>query len=170
MILQRVTTSPIGLYVPRDTHPHVARQLWMSIFRATHDFGPPDQQAYEAAALALTVLCRFGYFMTFPKCSLKPTADSIFLGVVCDTAQRRFYVPEDKLLKLEAILLEAIVQLSRETGMEMYEYVSSGSTRQSVRAPRLPPGAAFKRSRGHNNVTLIAVSDHRVVRGEGPAK
>ena len=46
--------------------------------------------------------------MAFSKCSLEPTTDLVFLGVVSDMAKRRFYVPEDKLLKSEAILREAI--------------------------------------------------------------
>ena len=40
--------------------------------------------------------------------SLEPTTDPISLGIYCGTAQRRFYVPADILLKLDAILLEAI--------------------------------------------------------------
>ena len=46
--------------------------------------------------------------MAFPECSLETITDLVFLGVGCDTAQRRFYVPEDKLRKLEAILRDAI--------------------------------------------------------------
>ena len=89
--------------------------------------------------------------MAFPKCSLEPTTDPVSLGVDCDTAQRRLYVPEEKLLKSEASPLKGwqpkyIVQPIRETGREMYEYVRSSATGQPVRAPRVPPGAAFKSS------------------------
>ena len=75
----------------------------MTNSRATRGLSPTDQKnaAREAVALALTILYRCGYFMAFPKCSLEPTTDLVFLGVGCDTAQRRFYVPEDKLRKLE---------------------------------------------------------------------
>ena len=45
----------------------------------------------------------------------------------------------------------------------MYEYVRSGTTGQPARAPRVPPGAAFKRSGGHKNLSSIAVSDRRVL-------
>ena len=147
----------------------------MSIFRVTRNFGPPDQQAHEVAGPALIVLYHYGYFMAFPKYSLETTTDLISLGVGCDTAQRRLYVPEDKLLKSEASILEGwqpkyIVQLTRETGREIYEYVCSGTTGQSVRAPCVPLGAAFKRSAGHTNLPPIAASDRGVVRDEDPAE
>ena len=84
--------------------------FWMTNSRATRGLSPTGQKngAREAVALALTIFYRCGYFMVFPKCSLEPTTDLVFLGVGCDTAQRRFYVPEDKLRKLEAILRDAI--------------------------------------------------------------
>ena len=84
--------------------------FWMSNFRVTRDLSPTGQQkaAREAMAFALTVFYHCGYFIAFPKYSLNPTTDLIFLGVGCDTAQRRFYGAEDKLLKLEGILREAI--------------------------------------------------------------
>ena len=83
----------------------------MSNFRATRDLSSTGQQkaAHEAVALEVTVFYRCDYFMAFPKCSLEPTTDLVFLGIGCDTAQRRFYVvPERKLLKLQAILRETI--------------------------------------------------------------
>ena len=84
--------------------------IWMTNSRATRDLSPADQNnaAREAEALALTIFYRCGYCMAFPKCSLEPTTDLVFLGVGCDAAQRRFYVPGDKLRKLEAILRDAI--------------------------------------------------------------
>ena len=63
-----------------------------------------------------------------------------------------------------------IVQPTGEAGRKMYEYVRSGATGQPVRAPRVPPGAAFKSSGGHENLPSIAVSDRRVVRGEDSAE
>ena len=107
MFMQRGTTSHIRSYVPRHIHPHMARQLWMSVVRATRDLRPPDQQAHEAAVPALVVLYHCGNFMAFFKCLLELPTNTISLGVGCDTAQRRLCVSEDKLLKLEAILLEA---------------------------------------------------------------
>ena len=84
--------------------------VWMSNFRTTRGLSPTGQQkaARKVTALALTVFYRNVYFRAFPKCSLEPTTDLVFLGVGCNTAQRRFYIPEDKLLKLEAILRKAI--------------------------------------------------------------
>ena len=52
----------------------------------------------------------------------------------------------------------------------MYEYVRTGTTGQPVRAPHVPPVAAFKRSGGRKNLPSIAASGHRVVRGEDPAE
>ena len=139
-------------------------KLWVSIFRATRDFGPSDQQAHEAAGSALVFLYHCRYFMAFPKCLLEPTTDSISLGVGCDTAQRRHYVPEGKLLKSEAS------PIGRLTAEVMYKYARSGIAGQPVCAPRVPPGAAFKRSGGQKNLPSIAVSDRKVVRGEDPAE
>ena len=85
----------------------MARQLWMPVVRATRDLGPPDQQAHEAAVPAQILLYHCGYFMAFFKCLLELPTNPNSLGVGCDTAQRRLYVSEDKLLKLEAIVLEA---------------------------------------------------------------
>ena len=75
----------------------------MTNSRATRGLSPTGQKntARKAVALALATLYRCGYFVAFPKCSPEPTTDLVFLGVGCDTAQRRFYVPEDKLRKLD---------------------------------------------------------------------
>ena len=83
--------------------------FWMTNSRATRGLSPTGQKnvAREAVALALTIFYRCGYFMALTKCSLEPTTDLVFLGIGCDTTQRRFYVPEDKLRKLEAILRDA---------------------------------------------------------------
>ena len=80
--------------------------FWMSNSRATRDLNATGQKkaAREAVALAFTIFYCCGYFMAFPKCSLEPTTDLVFLSVGCDTAQQRFYVPEYKLRELEAIL------------------------------------------------------------------
>ena len=81
-------------------------KLWISIYRATRNFVPSDEQAHEAVGPALIVLYHCGYFMAFPKCSLESTTDPISLGIECDTTQRRLYVHENKLLKSEASLLD----------------------------------------------------------------
>ena len=107
---------------------------------------PTSQQntAGEAAALALMMFYSCGYFVVFPKFSLEPAIDLVFLDVGCESAQSRFYVPGDKLLKLEAILREATDSLStRETSREMYEYVRSGTTGQPVHTPHAPSGSCI---------------------------
>ena len=104
----------------------------MSNVWATRDLSPIGQQkvAREAMALALTIFYRCGYFMALTKCSLKPTLDLVFLGIGYDTAQHRFYVPEDKLLKLEAILREAID--SRSISLSQLEKLADNCTSMSV--------------------------------------
>ena len=133
--------------------------FWMSNVWATRDLSPTGQQkaAREAAALALTIFYHCGYFMAFPKCSLEPTTDLVFLGAGCDTAQRRFYIPEDKLLKLEAILREAID--SRSISFSQQEKLAGKCTSMSVAVPPASSYihhmflqiAAFERSGGRNN-------------------
>lgn len=46
--------------------------------------------------------------MSVKKCVLKPTTRSAYFGIVCDSADCRFEVPEDKLAKLEALVTTAI--------------------------------------------------------------
>ena len=134
-----------------------------TISRTTHDLSPTGQkkEAREAVVLALTIFYRCGYFMSFPKCSLEPTTELVFLGVGCDMAQRRFYVPEDK---LEAILRNAID--SRSILFSQLEKLAGKCTSMSVAEP--PASlythhmhhqiAAFKRSGSRNNLSSIAVS------------
>ena len=100
---------------PRDIPiPTWLGDVWISNFRATRALDPTDQQrgSRQAAAFALTLSYHCGYFMALPKCFLEPTTGPISLGAVCDTAQRRLYVPEDRLLKLETILSEAMYRRS----------------------------------------------------------
>ena len=108
----------------------------------------------------------------FQKCSLEPTTDLVFLGVGCDTAQRRFYVPEDKLRKLEAILRDAID--SRSISFSQLEKLAGKCTSMSV---AVPPAslythhmyrhiAAFKRSGGRLNLSSIALSKRSGLRFE----
>ena len=140
--------------------------FWMTTSRATRGLNPTGQKpaAREAVARALTIFYRCGYFMAFPKCSLEPTTDLVFPGVGCDTAQRRFYVPEDKLRKLEAILRDAIDSQSISFGQ--LEKVARKCTSMSVAVPpaRLYTHhmhrqiAAFKRSESRKNLLSIAVS------------
>ena len=139
----------------------------MSDFRASRDLSLTGQQkaAREMAALTLTVFYRLGYFMAFLKCLLEPTTDPVFLVVGYDTAQRRFYIPEDKLLKLEIILLEAID--SRSISFSRLDKLAGKCTSMSVAVPSASlythhmyrQIAAFKRSRDRNNLPSIAVSD-----------
>ena len=141
--------------------------FWISNFRATCDLSPSGQNkaAREAVTLALTLFYRCGYFMAFPKCSLEPTTDLVFRGVGCGTAQRRFYVPEEKLRKLEVILREAID--SRSISFSQLEKLPGKCTNMSV---AVSPAslythhmyrqiAAFKRSGGRNNLSSIKVSE-----------
>ena len=148
--------------------------FWMTNSRAARDLSTTDQKnaAREAVALALTIFYHCGYFMVFPKCSLEPTMDLVFLGVGCDTAQRRFYVPEDKLRKLEAILWDAVD--SRSISFNQLEKLAGKCTSMSV---AVPPAslythhmyrhiAAFKRSGDRKNLSSIAVSNHSGLRFE----
>ena len=116
--------------------------FWMSNFRVTHDLDPTNQQkaVHEAVALALTIFYRRGYFMAFPKCSLEPTTDLVYLDLGCDTAQRRFYAPEDELLKLEAILLEA--SDSRNIPFSQLEKLAGKCKSISV---AIPPASLYTR-------------------------
>ena len=136
--------------------------FWMSNSRATRDLSPTGQKkaACEVVALALTFFYRCGYFMAFPKYSLEPTTDLVFPGVGCDTGQRRFYVPEDKLRKLEVILREAID--SRSISFSQLDKLVGKCTSSMFVA--VPPAslythhtyrqiAAFKRSGGRKNLS-----------------
>ena len=98
--------------------------------------------------------------MAFPKYSLEPTTDLVFLGVGCNTAQCRFYVLEDKLLKLEVILLEAIDNPS--ISFSQLEKLAENCTSISI---AIPPAslhahhmyrqiAAFKRSGGRKHYSI----------------
>ena len=148
--------------------------FWMTNSRATRDLNPTGQKnaAREAAALALTIFYRCGYFVAFPKYSLEPTTDLIFLGVGYDTAQDRFYVPEDKVRKLEAILRDAID--NRSISFSQLEKLAGKCTSMSV---AVPPAslythhmyrqiAAFKRSGSRKILSSIAVSKRSGLRFE----
>ena len=132
----------------------------------------PKKAAREAVVLELTMFYRCGYFMAFPKCSLEPTTDLVFLGVGCDTAQRRFYVPEDKLRKVEAILRDAID--SRSISFSQLGKLAGKCTSMSV---AVPPAslythhmysqiAVIKRSEDRKNLSSIAVSERSGLRSE----
>ena len=148
--------------------------FWMTNSRATRGLNPTGQEnvAREAVALALTIFNRCGYYMAFPKCSLEPIIDLVFLGVGCDTAQRRFYVPEDKLRKLEAIRRDAID--SRSISFGQLEKLAGKCTSTYV---AVPPAslhthhmyrqiAAFRRSGSRKNLSSIAVSKRSGLRFE----
>ena len=83
--------------------------------------------------LALTPFYRCDYFMASPKCLPEPTTDRVFLGVGCETAQRGFYVPQDKLQKLEAILRDAID--SRSISLSQLKKLTGKCTSMSVAVP-----------------------------------
>ena len=133
----------------------------------SHTWPQPDRPkecSPRGGGRALTILYRCGYFMACPKFSLECTTDLVFLGVGCDTAQHRFYVPEDKLRKLEAILRDAID--SRSISFDQLEKLAGKCTSMSV---VVPPAslythhmfrqiAAFKRSGSRKNLSSIAVS------------
>ena len=157
----------------------------MSNFRVTRDLSLTQQKAArEAVALILTVLYRCGYFMVFPKCSLEPTTDLVFLGVGCDTVQRRFYMLWDKLRKLQAILREVFG--SRRISYSQLEKLAGKCTSMSV---AVPPAslythhmyrqiAKFKSPGGRNNLSPIEVSQRsglqfenkEMVRSEDPTE
>ena len=157
----------------------IPTSAWLGDFlmtnpRATRGLNPTDQKnaAREAVALAPSIFYRRGYFMAFPKCSLKPTTDLVFLGVGCDTAQRRFYVPEDKLRKLEAILRDAVD--SRSISFSQLEKLAGKCTSMPVAVPPASlythhmyrPIAVFKRAGSRKNLSSIAVSKRSGLRFE----
>ena len=148
--------------------------FWMSNSRVTRDLSPTGQKkvAREAVALALTIVHRCGYFMAFPKCSLEPTTDIVFLGVGCDTVQRRFYVPEDKLRKLEVTLRD--VTDSQSISFSQLEKLAGKCTSMSVAVPPVSlythhmyrQIATFKRSGGRKDLSSTAVSERSGLRFE----
>ena len=130
----------------------------------------PRKAAREAVALALRIFYRCDYFMASPKCSLEPTTDRVFLGVRCDTAQRRFYVPEDNLRKLEAILRDAID--SRSISLSHLKKLTGKCTSIAV---AVPPAslythhmyrqiAVIKCSEGRKDLSSIALSERSGLR------
>ena len=148
--------------------------FWMLNSRVTRGLSPTGQKkvAREAVALALTIVYRCGYFMAFPKCSLEPTTDIVFLGVGCDTVQRRFYVPEDKLRKLEATLRD--VTDSQSISFSQLEKLAGKCTSMPVAVPPVSlythhmyrQIATFKRSGGRKDLSSTAVSERSGLRFE----
>ena len=132
----------------------------------------PKKAAREVVVLALTIFYRCGYFMAFPECSLEPTTDRVFLGVGCDTVQRKFYVPEDNLRKLEAILRGAtnsqsisLSQLKKLTGkcISMAVAVPPASLYTHHMYRQI---AVIKRSEGRKELSSVAVSERSGLRFE----
>lgn len=84
--------------------------FYLTNFRSTRsmDADQQFQAAQTAAFVALEVFYQAGYFVSIKKSQIDPTTSLVFLGITCDSQRARFEVPEDKLLKLEAILTEAI--------------------------------------------------------------
>lgn len=104
-------------------------------FRSTKALSPKGQfQAAQAAAfLTLEVFYHAGYFVSIPKCQLHPSTRIVFLGIICDSQQGRFEVPEEKLTKLEAILSSAIA--SGTITFKMLEKLAGKCTSLSVAVP-----------------------------------
>ena len=149
--------------------------FWMTNSRATRGLNLTGQKnaAREAVAFALTIFYRCGYFMAFPKTSLEPTTDLVFLSVGCYTARRRFCVPEDKLRKLEAILRDSID--SRSISFSQLDKLAGKCPSMSL---AVPPAslythhmyhqqiAVFKRSGSRKNLSSIEVSKRSGLRFE----
>ena len=125
----------------------------------------PKKAAREAVALALTTFYPCDYFMASPKYLPEPTTDRVFLGVGCDTTQHNFYVPGDKLRKLETILRDAID--SRSISLSQLKKLTGKCTSMSV---AVPPAslythhmyrqiAVIERSKDGKDLSSIAVSE-----------
>ena len=93
-----------------------------------------------------------------PQCTTR-----VFLGVGCNTVQRRFYVPEDNLRKLEAMLRDAVD--SRSISLSQLKQLTGKCTSMAV---VVPPAslythhmyrqiAVIKRSEGREGLSSIAV-------------
>ena len=89
--------------------------------------------AEEAAFLVMTTFYRAGYFMSIDKCELDAKTSLVFLGVVCDSAAQKFFIPEDKLAKLERIIADALS--SGSISFHMLEKVAGKCTSMSVACP-----------------------------------
>ena len=84
--------------------------FWLTNEIATQHESPMDQPraAHSAICLALTIVYKCGYSMSFSKFSLAPSTRLVYLGVICDSQALRFEVPADKLDKLETLLRHVI--------------------------------------------------------------
>ena len=109
--------------------------FYLTNFRSTRTLRYDEQlkAAQTTAYVALEVLYRAGYFISLKKCELIPTTSLVFLGIICDSDNRRFEVPEDKLAKLEAILVDAIA--SESITFQMLEKLAGKCTSLSVAVP-----------------------------------
>ena len=141
----------------------------MSNFRATKTQSPAQQREAEreVASQALTVFYLYVFFRSIAKWVLEPTTRLVFLGIICDAEARRFEVPEDKLLKLEAILTAA--NTSGWISFVDLEHLSEKRTGMSV---AVPPAslytyhtykytAKFRRTGGRVNAAIIVVQKGR---------
>lgn len=109
--------------------------FYLTNFRSTRSLEPDEQfrAAQAASFLALETFYRAGYFISIPKCELTPSTRLVFLGIICDSVQCRFEVPDDKLDKLEALLEEA--SASRVISFRMLEKLAGKCTSLSVAVP-----------------------------------
>ena len=139
--------------------------FYVTSFRSTR-FLEPNQQfvaAQATASLVLDVLYQAGYSISISKCELTPSTRSVFLGIICDTAQCRFKAPVDKLEKLEHILSDAIT--SRAITFQMLEKLAGKCTSLSVAVlvaalythHMYKQIASFQRTGGRHRSTAISI-------------
>ena len=148
--------------------------FYLCNFRSTRKLTSALQLAASEAAtyLALSVFYRAGYFMSVDKCELKPSTRLVFLGIVCDSILRRFEVPKEKLVKLEAILYEAIS--TKHITFTMLEKLAGKCTSMTVAVPvagfythhMYKHIAAFQRKGGKKSNMGISVTPNSGLRRE----
>ena len=139
--------------------------FYVTNFRSTR-LRAPNQQfvaAQAAASLVLDVLYQAGYFISISKCELTPSTRLVFLGIICDTVQRRFEAPADKLEKLEHMLSDAVT--SGAITFQMLEKLAGKCTSLSVAVPvaalytyhMYKQIASFQRTGGRYRSTVISI-------------
>jgi len=109
--------------------------FYFTNFRASRGLAPKIQ-AEAATVTAYVVMHTFyeaGYFVSIDKCELDATTRLIFLGVVCDSVEEKFIIPDDKLDKLETILVAALKQ--EVISFHMLEKLAGKCTSMSVACP-----------------------------------
>ena len=105
--------------------------------------------------------------MSINKCELDATTSLVFLGVVCDSAARTVFIPEDKLAKMERIIYDALG--SGTISFHMLEKVAETCTTMSVACPAAAlythhmyqDIACFQRTGGRKSNTGIVFAKSR---------